>query len=119
TLQHYADALCVPLVAAGGALGAVHVYLEKGRFRQSHFDFAISVANIVTVALVRARKEETLETDFERLKAKTPGYDELVGESPPMLELKAKISRLGRATGCLLIRGESGTGKELVARAID
>jgi Nif-specific regulatory protein len=118
TLQHYADALCVPLVAAGGALGAIHVYLEKGRFRQSHFDFAISVANIVTVALVRARKEESLETDFAQLKAKSPGYDELVGDSPPMLDLKAKIGRLGRAMGCLLIRGESGTGKELVARAI-
>ncbi len=118
TLSHFADALCVPLVAAGGALGAIHVYLEKGRFRQSHFDFTISVANIVTVALVRARKEESLETDFEQLKAKSPGYDELVGESPPIVDLKAKIGRLGRATGCVLIRGESGTGKELVARAI-
>jgi len=118
TLSHFADALCVPLVAAGGALGAIHVYLEKGRFRQSHFDFTISVANIVTVALVRARKEESLETDFAQLKAKSPGYDELVGESPSIVDLKAKIGRLGRATGCVLIRGESGTGKELVARAI-
>lgn len=118
TLSHFADALCVPLVAVGGALGAIHVYLEKGRFRQSHFDFTISVANIVTVALVRARKEESLETDFAQLKAKSPGYDELIGESPSIVDLKAKIGRLGRATGCILIRGESGTGKELVARAI-
>ncbi|HUY32267.1 MAG TPA: sigma 54-interacting transcriptional regulator [Pirellulales bacterium] len=118
TLQHYADAICVPLVAPGGALGAIHIYLEKGRFRQSHFDFAISVANIVTVAMIRVRKEESLETDFARLKAKTPGYDELVGDCPSMQDLKAKIGRLGRATGCVMIRGESGTGKELVARAI-
>ncbi|HUY91029.1 MAG TPA: sigma 54-interacting transcriptional regulator [Pirellulales bacterium] len=117
-LEHYADALCVPLMASGGALGAMHVYLEQGRFRQSHFDFAISVANITTVALVRARKEESLETDFERLKASSPGYDELIGESPAMLDLKAKIGRLSRATGCVLIRGESGAGKELVARAV-
>jgi two-component system response regulator HydG len=118
TLQHYADALCVPLVAGGGALGAIHVYLEQGRFRQSHFDFSISVANITTVALIRARKEESLENDFERLKATTPGYDELVGESPAMVELRTKIGRLGRASGCVLIRGESGSGKELVARAV-
>jgi Nif-specific regulatory protein len=118
TLQHYADALCVPLMGEAGALGAIHVYLEQGRFRQSHFDFAISVANITTVALVRARKEESLENDLQRLKAASPGYDELVGESPAMLELKGKISRLGRATGCVLIRGESGSGKELVARAV-
>ena len=36
-----------------GCLGAIHVYLEQGRFRQSDFDFTISLANITTVALVR------------------------------------------------------------------
>jgi two-component system, NtrC family, response regulator HydG len=117
-LLHYADAICVPLMTRRGALGAIHVYLEQGRFRQSHFDFAISVANMVTVALVRARKEESLESDLERLKAKTAGYDEIIGESPPIRELKEKIGRLSRATGCVLVRGESGTGKELVARAL-
>jgi DNA-binding NtrC family response regulator len=50
--------------------------------------------------------------------ARTPGYEGLVGESPPMQELKSKIGRLARATGCVLIRGESGSGKELVARAL-
>ena len=35
-----------------------------------------------------------------------------------MLELKSKISRMARATGCVLITGESGTGKELIARAL-
>jgi two-component system response regulator HydG len=116
-LQHYADAICVPLMSKRGALGAIHVYLEQGRFRQSHFDFAISVANITTVALVRARKEETLESDLARLKEKA-GYDEIIGESPAIRDLKDKIGRMSRATGCVLIRGESGTGKELVARAL-
>ena len=42
----------------------------------------------------------------------------MIGESRPMRELKSKINRLARATGCVLIRGESGVGKELVARAL-
>lgn len=117
-LQHYADAICVPLMSQRGALGAIHVYLEKGRFRQSHFDFAISVANITTIALVRARKEESLESDLARLKANTAAYDEIIGESQPIRDLKDKMGRMSRATGCVLIRGESGTGKELVARAL-
>ncbi|MEX2559344.1 MAG: sigma 54-interacting transcriptional regulator, partial [Pirellulales bacterium] len=116
--EHYADALCVPLVSSGTVLGAMHVYLEQGRFRQSHFDFAISVANITSVALARARKEESLQSDVARLKASLPGCDELIGECPAMQELKARIGRLSRASGCVLIRGESGTGKELVARAV-
>jgi DNA-binding NtrC family response regulator len=42
----------------------------------------------------------------------------LVGESPPMLEVKTLIRKLGPTRSNLLITGESGTGKELVARAL-
>lgn len=118
TLKHYADALCVPLVHRQKVLGAIHVYLDQGRFRQSHFEFAISLANITAMALARALHEESLSAHFERLKEESPGYDELVGESAAMRELKDRIARLARAQGCVLIRGESGTGKELVARAL-
>ncbi len=117
-LQHYADALCVPLAHADTILGAIHVYLEQGRFRQSDFNFAISLANITTVALVRARRERSLTTDYQHLIAKLPDQGEIIGQSPAMLELKSKISRMARATGCVLITGESGTGKELIARAL-
>ncbi|MCA9246626.1 MAG: sigma 54-interacting transcriptional regulator [Planctomycetales bacterium] len=117
-LTHYADAVCAPLVHDGATLGAIHVYLERGRFRQSDFDFAISVANIVSVALVRAREHTSLQSDLDRLKQQSPGFDDFIGESQPMLELKSKIQRVAKAAGCVLVRGESGAGKELVARAI-
>jgi two-component system response regulator HydG len=116
--EHYADALCVPLVHAASVLGAIHVYLQQGRFRQSHFDFAISLANILAVAIARTRHEESLEVDYQRLKQKAGGFDELVGQCEQMLDLKDKIRRMGRSSGCVLIRGESGVGKELVARAV-
>ncbi|HEY1067244.1 MAG TPA: sigma-54-dependent Fis family transcriptional regulator, partial [Pirellulales bacterium] len=118
SLQHFADAMCFPLVHDQQFLGAMHVYRAKGRFDQDKFEFAKSVANIVAQALGRAYREELLRSDFQRLKAKTGGFDELIGECPPMLELKSKIQRLSRTTGCVLIRGESGAGKELVARAL-
>jgi len=116
--EHFADALCVPLVNNRDTLGAIHLYLESGRFRQSDFDFAISLVNIAAVALVRARRELTFQADYQQLVAKTPGHGELVGNSAVMRELRARVTRLARATGCVLIRGESGTGKELVARAL-
>lgn len=116
--RDFADAYCVPLVQSGAVLGAVHVYLERGRFRQSDFEFGISVANITAVALARARHEESLESDIARLKSASPGYDDLVGSCAGMLELKSKLTRMARASGCVLIRGESGAGKELVARAV-
>lgn len=122
-LGHFADAVCAPLVRRNedgerATLGAIHVYLEDGRFRQSDFDFIISVANIVAIALVRARALTTLQSDYQRLVEKSPGHDELIGNCPSMRDLKSKINRVARAPGCVLIRGESGSGKELVARAI-
>ena len=118
SLSHYADAICIPLIRDGQMLGAIHIYLERGRFDQADFDFAISLANIMVVALVRARHQATLQGDHQRLAEKSADCDELLGDSQPMQELKAKISRVGQATGCVLVRGESGTGKELVARAL-
>ncbi len=122
-LGHFADAVCAPLVRRNPdgertTLGAIHVYLEDGRFRQSDFDFIISVANIVSIALVRARALTTLQSDYQRLVEKSPGHDELIGDCPLMRDLKSKINRVARAPGCVLVRGESGAGKELVARAI-
>lgn len=122
-LEHFADAVCVPLVRRGGGakqmpLGAMHVYLQNGRFRQSDFDFIISVANLVVVALDRALEMTSLQSEYQRLAQHSPGFDELVGESEPMRQLKVKIARVAKASGCVLLRGESGSGKELVARAI-
>jgi DNA-binding NtrC family response regulator len=47
-----------------------------------------------------------------------PFLADMIGESPPMVELRKSISQIAVAPGNVLIEGESGTGKELVARAI-
>jgi two-component system, NtrC family, response regulator HydG len=117
-LLHFADAICVPLVHEAKTLGALHLYLEQGRFRQSDFEIAIVLANILTVALTRARREAVLQVEQRRLADKAAVTGELIGDSKPMQDLKGRITRIARATGCVLVRGESGTGKELVARAV-
>lgn len=43
---------------------------------------------------------------------------ELVGSSPPMIEIYKVISRVAPTDATVLIEGETGTGKELVARMI-
>ena len=46
------------------------------------------------------------------------GMDSIVGESPAMKKVYAKIQRAAPTDSTVLLTGESGTGKELMARAI-
>ncbi len=48
----------------------------------------------------------------------TFGYEQLVGNSAPIMRLKEMLVRLAPGDAPVLITGETGTGKELVARAI-
>ena len=118
SLAHYTDGICIPLVHDDHTFGVLHLYREQRHFESSHYDLSLSITGMLATALARARRQSVLRADHDRLVAKSVSFDELVGESRPMLELKSRIERVARATGCVLIRGESGSGKELVARAI-
>ena len=45
-------------------------------------------------------------------------FEEIVGNSPALLELLADVERVAPTNSTVLINGETGTGKELIARAI-
>ncbi len=114
----FADAICVPLFDKEKPIGALHIYSRKGKFQRRDFDFAMAVASVVGVTLVRVLSAQSLEAELDRLQVKNANFNELIGNSQAMVELKDRICRIARASGCILVRGESGTGKELVARAI-
>jgi DNA-binding NtrC family response regulator len=46
------------------------------------------------------------------------GMDEIIGQSPEIVEIAKLIGQVAKTDAAVLIFGESGTGKELVARAI-
>lgn len=45
-------------------------------------------------------------------------FDDIIGDSPKMIEAKKVSQRVATSKSSILLRGESGTGKELFARAI-
>ena len=70
--------------------------------------------NLVKNALLARslkRKVKTLESESIR-------DNQLIGTSPPMLEIYKLVGTISTTDSTILISGESGTGKELVARAV-
>jgi two-component system response regulator PilR (NtrC family) len=58
----------------------------------------------------RPRTTETIESHI--------GADVLIGQSPPMQELRSMIAKVAKTNAPVWITGESGTGKELIAHLI-
>jgi len=46
------------------------------------------------------------------------GFDAIVGQSPPILEVFAQVAQVAPTDSSVLLLGETGTGKELLAQAI-
>jgi two-component system, NtrC family, nitrogen regulation response regulator NtrX len=65
-----------------------------------------------TLRLVRAEREAA------ELRAETGFFEDLIGASRAMKDLREQVTRAARANAGVLITGERGTGKELVGRAI-
>ncbi len=45
-------------------------------------------------------------------------FEEIVGDSPALQAVLARVAKVGPAESTVLVTGETGTGKELIARAI-
>jgi len=65
-----------------------------------------------TLRLVR------VEEEANELREQVGYFDELIGTSHAMAELRGQVGRAAKAQASVLVRGERGTGKELVTRAI-
>jgi two-component system response regulator AtoC len=92
--------------------------IKKGasEFINKPFDVKEVEIHIQNV-LEKNRLRQELEILRGELKAKSQ-YDQLVGDGPSMLQIKAIIEQVADSELTVLIRGESGTGKEIVARML-
>ena len=86
-------------------------------------DYLTKPFNMAEVQLVirNVIEKERLQEEVDYLrKARTADLeDQMIGESPAMIDLKEKAEKLAEAhVNIVLITGESGTGKEVMARNI-
>ena len=119
----------VPLVAMGNSIGTFTVWSEtKNRYSEADAELLQEVANQVALAIANMKSYEEIATLKARLEKENVylqeeirtvhNFEEIVGNSPTLLELLRRVDQVAPTDSSVLIYGETGTGKELIARAI-
>ena len=116
-LARYPDLVCILLTAYGNVETAVEA-MKRGAY-----DFLMKPVNLdhLDLLLRRALRSRDVESENESLREQLDdkyGLENLIGHSPPMLQLFETIKQAAPSQATVLIQGASGTGKELVANAI-
>ena len=111
------DTSIVLLTAFGSMEGAIEA------IKQGAYDYLAKPFKKEEIKLVvrRSLEHSRLVRENARFKGELRERQEmsqLIGSSPPMLEVYKLIARVSVGKSTVLLEGESGTGKELVARAI-
>ena len=108
----------VIVLTATGGVDTVVQAMQAGA--QDFFIKPASPERII-VSIRNALQMGQLTAEVDRLSKRAGGrtsFDDLVGSSPAMNQVKARGRRAARSTIPVLILGESGVGKELIARAV-
>jgi two-component system response regulator PilR (NtrC family) len=100
----------VAMITAYGNVDAAVTALKAGAF-----DF---VSKPVDISVLRRLVQTALKLSEEKRSDQAASSSKLIGDSPPMAELRATISKVARSQAPVYIAGESGVGKELAARLI-
>lgn len=70
------------------------------------------------LVLENALRLARAEREAAQLREEVGYFDDLLGSSQVMQQLRERVTRAARSPASVLVTGERGTGKELVARAI-
>ncbi len=111
----------VVLTAYGEVKTAVDA-LQAGAFQYLTKPFNLNeVLHVVEQAAAQEelqRRNRALRTELDTTLSGLGVERELIGDSPPMRNLRELVAKVAPSEATVLIRGESGTGKEVTARAV-
>jgi len=109
-----ANPRCVVILMTGrGTMETVMAATRGGAF-----DYIAKPFDLDLLLDTVKRAEESLTVEDDEAGVEDMPETELIGVSPPMVEIYKTISRVAPTDATVLLEGETGTGKELVAQMI-
>jgi len=123
------SAVSVPLTIKGRIIGTLNAGSRTtGRYGEGDLSLLTAIGEQVALALENLLAYEEIAALKTRLEEENlylqeevrseAAFGEVVGESPAILGVLAKVSKVADTGSTVLVTGETGTGKELVVRAI-
>jgi two-component system response regulator AtoC len=110
--------VCILMTAYGSEELAVQAmksgaddYIAKGRLQIDELEWRIA-------RVLRHQKVEAENVTLRQQLDSKFGLENIIGQSPPMVEVFDVVRQVAPTRATILITGESGTGKELIAQAI-
>jgi two-component system NtrC family response regulator len=86
------------------------------------FDFFVKPPDMEEVRIILKRALSLISLERENIalreKGLRMGFEDILGDSPPMQKIFSLVRKVAPSDASVLISGESGTGKELIAKAI-
>src|SRR6185295_8919708 len=112
------DTLVIMLTAYSNIDTAVEA-MKQGAYHYANKPFNLDeIALLVEKALETTHLRREVRT-LRASQAQPYSFDRIVGESPPLLAVKALLRKIASSpASTVLLTGESGTGKDLAAKAI-
>ena len=109
------DPACAVILMTG--LGKVETVMAATR--SGAFDYIAKGDGLLDRILDAVGRAAATRSDGEKeAEDKELPETEMIGVTPPMIEIYKKVSRVAPTDATVVIEGETGTGKELVARMI-
>ncbi|MBI5502453.1 MAG: sigma 54-interacting transcriptional regulator [Deltaproteobacteria bacterium] len=114
--------MVVPLLEEGNLLGVLYLGNDRvaNLFDENHLRILTVFAAQASLILQKARLVERFRQDRDKYKqqVEVQTFGDLVGSSPAMLDVFARVRKVAPTDVSVMILGETGTGKELIAREI-
>ncbi|MEM8552256.1 MAG: sigma-54 dependent transcriptional regulator [Pseudomonadota bacterium] len=115
TIRQQHSTMPIVMISGHGNIETAVSAIKRGAYE--YIEKPLKADRLVLTA-ERALETSKLRREVERLGTKTGEFQDIIGNSPVMNQMRGTIDKVSPTNSRIMIMGPSGAGKELVARTI-